>query len=84
MMLSQFFHLQQRRLMARPLQASIRMYSAAAQSFEDDDSVPENLREDRTLLLAQTSPSLKNDPILNELLNKEHSLSSLQNFYNIR
>jgi hypothetical protein len=44
--------------------------------------VPENLREDRTLNIAKSTPNINNDPLISDLLNKEHNLGSLEAFYN--
>lgn len=63
-----------------------RTFMAAAsqhQLDDDEESVPENLREDRTLSIAKSSPNLKNDMLMNELLFKEHNLSTLDSFYNV-
>lgn len=51
--------------------------------MEDEDSIPESLREDRALNIVQNSPQLQNDALLNDLLNKEHNMASLQSFYNV-
>jgi len=42
--------------------------------------MPDNVRDDRTLNIAKNQP--KNDSLLNELLNREHNLSSLDAYYN--
>ena len=44
--------------------------------------MPENVRDDRTLNIAKNRPNIKNDFLLNELLNREHNMSSLEAFYN--
>ena len=75
------FLLLQRRLFARSLTTVRAFSSRPAAAIDDEDNVPDNLKEDRALHLAQTSPHLKNDPLLSELLNREHSMGSLQSFY---
>jgi hypothetical protein len=55
---------------------------AAASTYDDEDSMPENVRDDRTLNIAKNRPNIKNDFLLNELLNREHNMSSLEAFYN--
>jgi hypothetical protein len=55
---------------------------AAAVNVDDEDSLPENVRDDRTLNIAKSQPNLKNDLILSELLNREHNMSTLDAFYN--
>lgn len=44
--------------------------------------MPENVRDDRTLNIAKNRPNIKNDFLLNELLHREHNMSSLEAFYN--
>ncbi len=44
--------------------------------------MPEIVRDDRTLNIAQNQPNIKNDYLLNELINREHNLSTLEAFYN--
>ncbi len=70
---------------ARLLPASLRPFSTSGRSSQADDeeSVPEKFREDRALNIAQNSPQLKNDRLLQELLQKEHNISSLESFYNV-
>jgi hypothetical protein len=60
---------------------SARGFSAASQ-YDDEDSMPENVRDDRTLNIAKNQPNIKSDFLLNELLNKEHNLATLEAFYN--
>ena len=55
---------------------------AAASNYDDEDSMPENVRDDRTLNIAKNRPNIKNDFLLNELLNREHNMSSIEAFYN--
>lgn len=57
-------------------------FAQSVKVVEDEDSIPENLRDDRTLNIAKNSPGLKDDPIIRELLNSQHNLSTLDNFYN--
>ena len=42
--------------------------------------MPEKLREDRALNIAQAQT--KNDALLNDIVNKEQTMSSLDNLYN--
>jgi hypothetical protein len=44
--------------------------------------MPESVRDDRTLSIAKNQPNIKSDFLLNELLNREHNLSTLEAFYN--
>lgn len=44
--------------------------------------MPESVRDDRTLNIAKNQPNIKSDILLNELLNREHNLSTLESFYN--
>jgi len=60
------------------LRAPRRAFSARV---DDEESVPEKLREDRALSIAQTQT--KTDALLNEILNKEQTMSSLDNLYNV-
>ena len=69
-------------LYSRLYRLQMRAFSAAQLGVEDEDSVPENLREDRTLNIAKSSPNIKNDPLISDLLNKEHNMSTLDSFYN--
>lgn len=59
-----------------------RFASSAASRVDDEDSIPENFREDRTLNIAKNSPGLKDDPVINELLNNQQNMTTLDNFYN--
>ena len=59
----------------------MRSFSAASQ-FDDEDAMPDNVRDDRTLNIAKNQPNIKSDFLLNELLNKEHNLATLEAFYN--
>ncbi len=59
---------------------SMRFFASAAQ-IDDEDSIPENFRDDRTLNFAKNNPTIKNDMLLDEILNKEHNLSSLDSLY---
>lgn len=56
--------------------------SQSGSRVDDEDSIPENFREDRTLNIAKNSPGLKDDPVINELLNNQHNMTTLDNFYN--
>jgi hypothetical protein len=49
---------------------------------DDEDSIPENFRDDRTLNIAKNTPGLKDDPIISELLNNQQNMTTLDNFYN--
>ena len=69
-------------LYSRLYKLQMRAFSAAQLSVEDEESVPENLREDRTLNIAKSVPNIKNDPLISDLLNKEHNMSTLDAFYN--
>lgn len=62
--------------------AGKRFASSAASRVDDEDSIPENFREDRTLNIAKNSPGLKDDPVINELLNNQQNMTTLDNFYN--
>lgn len=44
--------------------------------------MPDNVRDDRTLNIAQNRPNIKSDNLLNELLHREHNLSTLDAYYN--
>ena len=55
--------------------------SSAAAQVDDEDSIPESFREDRSLNIAKNTPGLNTDSLLNEILNKEHNLSSLDSIY---
>ena len=55
---------------------------AAASNYDDEDTMPENVRDDRTLTIAQNIPNIKNDFILNDLLHRDHNLSTLDALYN--
>ena len=59
----------------------IRGFSAASQ-YDDEDSMPDSVRDDRTLNIAKNQPNIKNDFLLNELLNREHNLATLEAYYN--
>lgn len=59
----------------------MRAFSAASQ-YDDEDSMPDNVRDDRTLSIAKNYPNIKTDFLLNELLNREHNLSTLEALYN--
>lgn len=57
-----------------------RHFATKRHEAEDEENIPETHIEDRALGIAQTHH--KNDVILNEILNKELSLSGLQSYYN--
>lgn len=54
----------------------------SASQVDDEDSIPENFREDRTLNIAKNTPGLKDDPVISELLNNQQNMTTLDNFYN--
>lgn len=91
-MMNSLLYFSQRRLLAAtrlPLSSQLlvrQSFKAFSQhqtvKLDDEESVPENFREDRTLHMAQNTPHLKNDTLLNEIMNKEHNMASLSNIFN--
>ena len=78
-----FFRTTSRYVLNTKLANSISMrYFAASSLIDDEDSIPENFRDDRTLNIAKNTPGIKNDALLDEILNREHNLSSLDALYN--
>jgi hypothetical protein len=58
-----------------------RCFSSSSSNIQDEeDSIPDQLKEDRALNIAE---GLKGDPIIHDLLHKEQTINSLDSFYNI-